>query len=91
MTTNVGTEYRIAKIEGINSQIFDLVYYGKFTFSDCERMTSVELKWFHSKLVKVKSDENKAREDALKKINNTAQSINNSTRPRVNRTKIRRR
>lgn len=43
-----------------------LIYYGHFTYSDCENMSTLEFKWFYNELVKIKEAENKAKEEALK-------------------------
>ena len=61
-------QYRISQIESINNMIFELVYYGHFNYLDCENMTSVELKYFHKKLLEIKNAEKEAHKKALEGI-----------------------
>lgn len=69
LRTNEDAIYRVRSIEDINKRIFHLVYYGHFSFEDCENMTSVELKWFYNELRMTKEAEQKAHEDAIKSAN----------------------
>lgn len=41
----------------INTQILYMVYYGHFSFSDCESMTSQELRWFYEGLLEIQRKE----------------------------------
>lgn len=66
--TEDDASYRIEVLEKINTKIFSLVYYGRFSYEGCESMTSAELNWFYTKLLETKDAENKAREDAIKSI-----------------------
>lgn len=87
--TDQDAQYRVSYIERINNSIFDLVYYGKFSFEDCENMTSVELKWFHKKLVETKDAENKAKEDAMKQAAEARKAAKNSVQSHKARRKRR--
>lgn len=76
MRTDEDAFNRMNHLDSINNQIFDLVYYGKFSFEDCESMTSLELKWFHNKLVEVKTSEIEAKEKAIKSAQQARDSSN---------------
>ena len=58
--TEGGAEYRIANIHMLNQKILFLVYYGHFSYMDCEGMTSQELNWFYEGLLEIKKEEAEA-------------------------------
>ena len=78
MRTDEDAQYRVNHIDQINQQIFELVYYGRFSFQDCEEMTSIELKWFHTKLIEVKNAENKAKQDAIDSAKRAREAAKNN-------------
>lgn len=55
--TEEGVAYRVRVLNDINTQILFMVYYGHFSFGDCENMTSQELKWFYEGLLEIQRKE----------------------------------
>lgn len=58
--TQEGVAYRVRVLNDINTQILFMVYYGHFSFSDCENMTSQELKWFYEGLLEIQRKESES-------------------------------
>lgn len=90
MRTDEDAQYRLNTIERINTQIFNLVYYGKFSYTDCENMTSVELRWYHTKLLETKEAENKQREDAMKSAKQAREVVKQNNQSRKSKPRKRR-
>lgn len=75
LTSDSGAAYRLSKLEEIKIKIFDLVYYGHFGYSELGSMTSMELNWYHSHLIETKDKENKAKEQAMRDIQNKQNQV----------------
>ncbi len=55
--TVAGVQYRIARLQEIDSQMLFMVYYGHFDYLGCESMTVREFKTFYLGLVEIQTKE----------------------------------
>lgn len=55
--TEEGIAYRVQVLNDLNTQILFMVYYGHFSYSDCESMTHQEFKWFYEGLLEIQRKE----------------------------------
>ena len=58
--TQAGVQYRIARLQEIDSQMLFMVYYGHFDYLGCENMSVREFKTFYSGLTEIQRRESES-------------------------------